>query len=223
MVTTSQDTKPIKTAVITGHHPFDVPGFYAMFRSMTGIDFYIQSIDDFVSDWGKVFNWYDVLLFYHFHQETPSGEEEWWEKGKKEALERLGERKQGIVLMHHALLAFPEWDLWSELCGIHMRSFGYYLDQTISINIVKHNHPITRDLNSWKMIDETYIMSNAGEDSEILLTTDHSLSMETIAWTRQYKNANVFCLQSGHDGNTYSNKNFQTVLFRGIKWVAGRV
>jgi len=41
----------------------------------------------------------------------------------------------------------------------------------------------------WEMIDETYTMADAGEGSEILLTTDHAKSMKTLGWMRQYKNA----------------------------------
>jgi type 1 glutamine amidotransferase len=46
--------------------------------------------------------------------------------------------------------------------------------------------------------------------------------MKTIAWTRQYKNARVFCYQSGHDNQAYANPNFRKVVARGIHWLAGR-
>lgn len=38
-------TDKIKVAVITGHHSFDVPGFYGLFRSIADVDFYMQSLD----------------------------------------------------------------------------------------------------------------------------------------------------------------------------------
>jgi len=37
------------------------------------------------------------------------------------------------------------------------------------------------------MIDETYTMNDAGEDSDILVTYDQEKSMKTIAWTRQVR------------------------------------
>ena len=40
-------SRKIKTAVITGHHPFDVPAFYGAFRSMPEIDFYPQHMEEF--------------------------------------------------------------------------------------------------------------------------------------------------------------------------------
>jgi len=73
------------------------------------------------------------------------------------------------------------------------------------------------------MIDETYAMADAGVGSEILLTTTHPKSMTTLAWTRTYKNARVFCLESGHDNETFVNPLFQTVLARGIRWTARKL
>jgi type 1 glutamine amidotransferase len=60
-----------------------------------------------------------------------------------------------------------------------------------------------------------------GDGNHILLTTDHSPSMHNIAWTRHYRNARVFCYQSGHDNRVYANPGFRAVLGRGIQWCAG--
>jgi len=72
-------------------------------------------------------------------------------------------------------------------------------------------------------MDETYAMDSAGEDSAVLLTTDHPQSVKTIAWVRTYKNARVFCFQAGHDDQAFSDPNFRTVVGRGIRWVARRI
>ena len=73
------------------------------------------------------------------------------------------------------------------------------------------------------MIDETYTMADAAASSEILLTGEHPKSMKTIAWARQHSKSRVFCLQSGHDDQTWQNANFREVLQRGIQWVAQRI
>ncbi len=206
----------IKTAVITGQHAFDVPGFHALFRSIPEIDFYLQDLENFAADAGKVRDQYDALVFYNFHRVTP-------DEGKvREAIEGLGEDGTGILVLHHAILAFPEWQLWSDLCGIQDRSFGVQIDETVHVDIVDSQHPTTQGLNPWEMVDEIYIMADPGEDSELLLTTDHPDSMKTLAWARQYKNARVFCCQSGHDDQVFSDPNFRTVISQGIQWLAGR-
>ena len=73
------------------------------------------------------------------------------------------------------------------------------------------------------MVDETYSMASAGQDSHILLTTDHPESMRVLGWTRQFRKSRVFCFQSGHDNLTYVDPNFRKILLRGIQWCAGRI
>lgn len=223
MTDSSPETHKTKTAVVTGRHPFDVPGFHAVFRSSPAIDFYPQHMEDFVKASEEVRRQYDVVVFYNMHMETPGNEQSWWETGMKEALEALGETEQGVFVLHHALLAFPQWQLWSDIVGIQDRSFGYHIGGTVRVQIADRNHPISQGLNDWEMIDETYTMEDAGEGSEILLTIDHPKSMRTIGWTRQYQKARVFCLQSGHDNQTYVNPNFRTVVCRAIQWCAGKL
>lgn len=213
----------IRTAVITGRHPFDVIGFHELFRILPGIDPYIQHMEDFVSSPPEIRQQYDTVVFYHFHQETPGSETQWWEAGLKPALETLGETAQGIVVLHHAILAFPLWDFWAELVGIEDRGFTYHIGETLTLDVTNPTHPITRGLPaSWTMVDETYGMNSPGPDSEVLVTTTHQPSMTALAWTRTFKKAPVFCLESGHDNRTWVDPNFRRLLTQGIHWTAGR-
>jgi type 1 glutamine amidotransferase len=211
-----QSKGKIRTAVVTGNHPFDVPGFHALFRSIPEIEFYLQDLDNLVADWGQAFEQYHVLLFYNMHTKTPGGKAE-------KVLAQLGESKQGLFVLHHALLAFPEWQTWSEICGIADRSFEYYPEQSIRVQVANPQHPVTNGLASWNMVDETYLMHDAGKGSDIFLTVAHPKSMNTIAWTRQHKDARVFCCALGHDNRAYADPNFRTVVTRGIQWAGRRI
>ncbi|MDE2777500.1 MAG: ThuA domain-containing protein [Chloroflexota bacterium] len=213
----------IKTAVITGKHPFDVPAFHAAFRSLTEIDFYPQHMEDFAADIGERRAEYDVLLFFNFHQETPGSSGSPADEASKAALDTLGDSEQGIFILHHALLAYPDWPPWARLVGLQAPSWRVHMDINLSIQVANRNHPITEGLNDWTMQDETYIVGEPDGDSEILLITEDPKSMRSIAWTRRYKHARVFCFQSGHDHNAYENPNFRRVISRGIQWAAGRL
>jgi type 1 glutamine amidotransferase len=220
----SKRTRKIKTAVVTGGHAYDVPNFHKLFRSLKGIDAYIQPMDDFASSPEEVRDSYDVVLFYIMLIEGPQDEGLPWYAGKpKAALEHLGEEEQGIVVLHHAILAYPQWPVWREIAGIDGRNFGYDHDQSLRIHIANPTHPITRGLTDWDMVDETYTMRDADESNDILLTVDHPRSMKTIAWTRYYKKSRLFCWQSGHDNAAWLAPNFQEILTRGIQWVAKRI
>ena len=220
----SESSEPVKTAVVTGHHPADMRGLTRLFRGLDGVDAYIQHMEDFSADVGGVRDWYDAVVFYNMHGGSPADDGPWYASRTREAMERLGRTEQGVVLLHHGILAFLEWDFWSKLAGIPDRTFTSYAhDQKLRIHVENADHPITAGLSDWEMIDETYEMASAGEGNEILLTTDHPECMRTIAWTRTFDKARVFCLQSGHDDQTFVDPNFREVLRRGILWSAGRL
>ncbi len=206
----------IKTAVITGHHPFDVPAFQAAFRSLPEIDAYPQDMEEFAADVGGRRAEYDALLFFNFHQQTPVAP-------VLDALEALGESEQGIFILHHGLLAYPDWPLWADLVGIQDRSFDVHMDHKLKIQIADPAHPVMRGLSDWEMLDETYVLAEPDADSDVLLYTDDPKSMRSIAWTRRYKQARVFCFQSGHDHQAYSDPRFRRVISRGLQWAAGRL
>ena len=225
----------IKTAVITGEHEYDVVGFQSMLRSLPEIDAYPQSLWDFAFDSACGPGTYDVLVFFGWWQITPAEKDgklkNYIEPGTdagqsgaiKEMLEGLADGDQGIFLLHHALMAFPDWPLWRELSGVRQRGgIPCAFDQTVRIDVADTEHPITDTLEPWDIVDETYHIDDADEDSHILLTTDHPQSMKTIAWTRTFGKARVFCYQNGHDNRAYSNPGFRTVVGRGIQWLAGR-
>ena len=216
--------KPVKTAVVTGGHGFDVVNFHHLLQGLEGVRAYVQHMDDFASSPEQERDSYDCVVFYSMLRNEPSDAGQPGYAGNpRAALHHLGETEQGILLLHHAILAYRDWPLWSELVGIGDRSFGYHHDQSIQVETADGAHPITRGVASWQMIDETYTMADAGADSEILLTTRHPKSMRTLAWTRTHKNARVFCFQSGHDNQTWENGGFREILRRGIHWTARRI
>lgn len=209
-------TELIKLAVVTGAHPFDVPGFHELFRGHPDIDPYLQDLENWVHDWGQVRRQYDVTLFYNMHMDMPAGP-------IREALEELPMRPQGVFILHHALLAWPNLPVWSDLVGIKDRSFAYHPEQTLTVQVANPQHPIVRGLTPWTMPEETYVVAEPDADSEVLLTTDHPLSMKSLAWTRQCGQARVFCFQCGHDRRAWEHPSFREVVARAIRWCAGRL
>jgi type 1 glutamine amidotransferase len=213
-------SKQISLAVITGGKSHDVIGFQELFRGLSGINSYIQHIDDFASSPEKVRDSYDVVLFFFMMLDGPTDDGLPGYAGKpKSAIEHLNQTGQGIVVLHHALLAYPQWGVWDEIVGMHNRELSKYQhDVEMRIQVVDIDHPITRGLSDWIMVDESYLMPDAPGDNQILLKTEYPENMATVAWTRQYQTNRIFCLQSGHDDQTWQDENFKTVLRRGVIW-----
>lgn len=224
----------IKLAIVVGGHPYDVPGFRGLFDRMQGIDYFIQDLDTWsVSKWaGEVWDQYDVHLFYDMHGYD-------FERGGNlsvrndmderiaEAVERLGEAQQGIVVLHHALLNFVEWqenETWNQLCNVpdrKLKSFHPNTEYTASISAP--DHPITRGLHDWTWVDETFVIEEPGPGSSVLVATDSENSTKALGWVHEYKNSRVFCFQPGHDNRAYIHPDFQTILQRGIEWAARKI
>jgi len=219
----SKDNTPLKVAVIEGWHPFDVVGFHTLFRSIEGIDPYHQSIENWAIDTAGVKKDYDVLVFYNMNQKI-APECDFCRPALEATVKELGENpNQGIVVLHHALLAYPESEEWTQLVGIPKRAFGFYGEQTFPIEVAAPDHPVVRGLSNWEMFDETYTMDSAGPDSEVLLATKYEKSMKSIGWARKYRNARVLCFQLGHDARSWVYPEFKKVLSQGIQWAAGRI
>jgi len=213
----------VRVAVVTGSHPFDVPAFHALFRAMPGVDAYVQHMEDWAADWGQVRTAYDTVVFYNFHQQAPSGAEPWPGAAVKAAIEELGATPQGIVVWHHALLAFPGWEPWARLVGIAERGFGYYPGETLEVRIAAPEHPIVQGVAPFTIVDESYTMNEPGAGNEVLLTTEHPKSMRSLAWNRQHGSSRVVCLQLGHDAVAWENPGFREVMLRSVLWSAGRL
>ena len=216
----------IRLAVVTGGHSFDVVNFHKLFRGLGDFDIYIQHMDDFASASEKDRDAYDVVVFYIMLMDGPTDEGLPWYCGTPlAALEHLGATKQGILVLHHAILAYRQCGVWNDIVGIKDRKFKYHVGQSIHVDVGATGHPITKGLQGWDMVDEIYTMNDASpaDGNEILLSVNHPKSMKHIAWTRQHGKSRVFNFQSGHDDETWANASFRQVLSGGIAWCAGRI
>ncbi len=207
-------------AVVTGGHAFDVPAFHSLFGNIPGTNCYIQHLEDFAADVGNVSDEYDVVLLYTMPTGVPPDSTQ---SPIRPALERLGQTGQGIFILHHGILTYQNWPYFSDLVGIPNREVdSAHVNLALQISVANSDHPIIQDMGSWTMIDEGYIMEEPDESNEILLTCDHPQSMNAIAWVRTFRKSRVFCFQSGHNNQAYSNPGFRSILEKGIQWCAGR-
>ncbi len=225
-MTTAANNDPIRLAVLTGGHPYDVPAFTQMLRNLPGegVDAYLQDVSDFAANVNGSADTYDVVMLYTMYRFAPADDLPWYHRNVLEALEQLGESTRGIFVLHHSLYAFPDWPVFDELVGLTNRvDNGVDMDQQVHTHVAA-DHPVTKGLSGWTMTDETYNLPAASPDdgNMILLTTEHPKCMATLCWTRHFGKAPVICYQSGHDGRVYANANFQRVIANGTAYLAGQ-
>jgi uncharacterized protein len=215
----------LKVAVITGGHGYDVPGFHALFRGLEGVDAYIQHMDDWSTHALETAMSYDTVVFYSMMQNLPASAEDGLAAAHRRAIDAWLASGKGFMVWHHALLVYSGWPLWDEIVGCSNRlgSAKGFDGEKVHVEIADANHPITRGLGAWDMVDETYTMNETDAASHALFTTTHAKSMHTLGWTRQHGAARVFCFQPGHDAVAWRNASLQEVLRRGIAWCAGQL
>ena len=209
--------RDVQTAVVTGGHSFDVINFHRLLRELEGVDAYIQHMEDFTAASETVRDSYGAIVFYTMLREEVS-------EKLAAVMNHIGDRPQGLVFLHHGLLAYPDWPLWDEMVGLTGRRLTRYShDEQMPLAVADTTHPVTAGLADWTVADETYLMGDAGGDNHILLTTDHADSMNTLAWVRQYRQCRVVCLQLGHDNQVWADAGFRRFLQQAIVWSSGHL
>jgi type 1 glutamine amidotransferase len=212
----------LRVAVVTGGHAFDVPNFYRLFRELPGIDAYPQHIEHFASSPQETRDAYDVVVFYGMDQGIPEEEGRRAAGNPRAAIERIVAQGQGIVVLHHALLAWEKWDFWNQLIGVDNRNFSYKEGLQLHVAIADGQHAITEGVDDFDIVDEGYVLKGDYDgEGTVLLTVDHENSMDQVAWAREYLASRVFCIALGHDDQSWRNPGFRQILQRGITWVAG--
>ena len=206
---------PIRTAVVTGGHFYEVVELHRLFRSLDGVDGYIQHLDDFTLAPREERDGYDVVLFFTMLLEGPSGE-------RLQALEQI-RADQGVVVLHHSILAFPFSPFWRRWTDLPNLTHSVDPPEPITTEIADPDHPVTAGFADWRMTDEIYRMGGPTVDSHVLLCTSHAHSMRTLAWARETGGQRVVCYQGGHDHQAWTHPAYGAFLTRAIAWCARRI
>src|SRR5215471_7079117 len=167
----------LKLLVVTGGHGFEKEPFFKMFEDNADITFTaaehsktnasVYDRDDLLT--------YDVVVLYDMPKEIT-------EPQKKNFLS-LFERGTGLVVLHHALVSYPNWPDYEKIIGGRYpepdpkkpgtvtEQAGYQHDVDIPVVILATNHPITTGVSDFTINDEIYWGFRVQPDITPLFTT----------------------------------------------------
>jgi type 1 glutamine amidotransferase len=212
----------ITVAVTVGGHPYEEENVASLLEGLAPeIDASIILMDEFVQLSAEQRDSFEVVVFFNYQNTGADGGLP--DAQTMSAIERLGDRGQGIIIWHHGQYSYATWSTWIEIMGCENLTFNYAFEQELFIEVVDPDHPLTRGIESWSLIEETYYEINdplEEDGNEILLTTDHALSCGVIGWTRLFRDSRVFVFRLGHDNLAYADPGFQNVFKRGMQWTA---
>jgi sugar phosphate isomerase/epimerase/type 1 glutamine amidotransferase len=215
---------PIRVLVITGGHGFEHDPFMNMFKGHPDIQakevtqptalayFAPEKADE-----------YDVMVWYDLWEKIS-------EQDKKNLVELLNKGKP-LVALHHCLSDYMEWPEAGKILGgrywigdrPHHTTSTYTQNQTYTAHLADPEHPITRFMKDFEVVDEVYGNLEVWPDVKPLLTVDHPKSNKVVAWTHTYGKSPVAYIQIGHGPTAFANPNYRRMVAQAIRWAAGRL
>ena len=222
MLPARAEDKRIKVLLVTGGHGFEVESFFKIFADNPEITYTaakhgkaadVYDRDDLLT--------YDVAVLYDMPK-TITDEQ-------KTKFRGLLQKGTGLVVLHHALVSYPDWPEYEALIGggysqadEKSGKAGYQHDVDIPVQIVANDHPITRGLADFMIHDEIYWGFRVGPNVVPLLKTTQPKSGNPIAWVNPHEKNRVVYLQLGHGPTAYEHPQYRELVARSIRWAAGK-
>ena len=140
------------------------------------------------------------------------------------------EKGTGILFLHHSLASHPEWPGYMKLVGgkYHLPDYtpdsnrisDFRHDITLHVEVLDPEHPVTRGMIDFDILDEGYTNTTRLPGTHPLLQTDHPDCDRIIGWTHEVKNSKVVYLMGGHDRHAYENESFRELVRNAVIWIA---
>jgi type 1 glutamine amidotransferase len=207
----------IRALLVTGGHDHDLD-FYSVFDDpgiKTVVDPHPVAYDRDLRKRADVLVLYDMVKTLSEKQRA--------------TLRAYVESGKGVVLLHHAICANVDWPWWyEEVAGgrylfepLNGKVSSYYHDEPQQITTALE-HPITKGLGTFGILDETYKDMWISPKAKVLLRTDNPKSDGPVAWISPYEKARVVYIQLGHDRNANLHPKYQQLVRNAIRWASGR-
>jgi len=218
----------IKVLVVTGGHGFERAPFFKMFADNTEIEFLAA---EHAKTNATVFERkdlasFDVVVLYDMVQQITDGQ--------KARFMALCDRGVGLVVLHHALVSYPQWPDYERIIGGRYQepdatkpgtvteAVGWKHDEIIPVTVLATNHPVTAGLTNFTIYDEIYWGYRVGADVTPLISTTHPKSGKPLAWARTEGKSRVVFIQLGHGKEAFTDANYRKLLAQSIRWTAAR-
>lgn len=213
-----------RVLIVTGGHEYDTTAFNAMWNSFPEVEYTVRSQAYGHEVFENVTGWdYDVLVFYN-HQNPGTRLTE----THKNNYQTLIGKGVGMLVLHHAVAAYPHWPEFEALAGVKYRSASYYTDTlseykmpvSIPCSLAESTHPLAGAVtSSFSVSDEMYFKMRFATDNRTLLATSYAGAQGPVAWTRKRGNSRVFTTTLGHGSSIFSSAPFRKMLEQAVAWL----
>ena len=256
-------TGPIKVLFISAFHPFDRENLFATLDAfgddITWTHIEHPAAEEFYAP--RLAASYDVYLFYdafagRVTTRNPDGTLTIEDTPPTPAMranlkQLLLNGDKGFVFFHHALASWahtwPEYrevmggaaDWGKAIKGVRGKDYpasGALANTQQHITIVDRDHPITRGVGDFDIVDEAYLCPIFEDSVHPLMRTDfkpvyqafparpltvgHPPGSNLCGWVKSAERSPVAYIQHGHDNKAWTNPAFRKLILNAIKWAA---
>ena len=140
------------------------------------------------------------------------------------------EKGIGLLVFHHAIWSYDYWPEFTNIVGGRGHHYPWIYngeeqprslvrhDTPMSIHVVDPNHPITKGVSDFEVIDEAYRGLEILPHVTPLLSTDSEWSAPLVAWAHEYGNSRVATITLGHCARVWEHPALIQVVSQAIKW-----
>ena len=165
---------------------------------------------------------YDAIVLHFMNWKVPGPGE-----AARANLRRFVEGGKGLVLVHFACGAWQEWPEFREIVGrvYDPKARGHDPRGLFRVDVVNHEHPITRDwVDSFETDDELYTCLTGDAPITVLATARSKVDGldYPIAFTAAPGKGRVFHCVLGHDAKALSMPPVGELFRRATAWAAGQ-
>ena len=182
----------IRVAVVTKGHPFDAPGFFAVFDANEAIEWtHVEHPDALgLVEPARAVE-FDVFVMYDmpgitFTRGDPPAVFSAPPDGYPQQFRALLDEGKGMVFLHHAVAGWPAWEEYGDIVGgrflyqpatVHGTRFpdsGYRHDVIHTVEVVDPAHPICEGIDPrFEITDELYLSHVFEDDVEPLMRSTY--------------------------------------------------
>lgn len=210
---------PVRVQLVVGGHAY-APSLYGVFDGYSDI---AATVVDQPSAYGKQrLRDTDVVVMYDMMQ--PISNE------SKANLRSYLESGKGLVVLHHALADYQNWEWWwRDVVGARYVLKGWndlpqsdYKEGIWMRTKTVARHPVTKGVPPMLIHDEGYAHMWYSPRIKLLVTTEHANSDGKLAWISPYEKARVVAIQLGHGPEAHNHPDFRRLVYNAILWTARR-
>jgi putative heme-binding domain-containing protein len=214
-----QKTRPLRVVLVAGPKDHgkgehDYPAWQKAWKELFATADKVEVVTAWEWPAKEEFTKADVMVFYQHGDWTPQ---------RAADIDLFLERGGGLVYVHWAVDGREDAPGFAKRIGLASRGGRIkYRHGPLELSFNKAaNHPITRNLDTLKLVDESY-WELTGElpPERVLATGVEENQPRPLFWALEHGRGRVFVSIPGHFSWTFDDPLFRVVLLRGIAWAA---